>query len=58
MTSAKQNTGINKMFQKAAEMCAKHMELRNDIDVSTFIDWIGQLYAIMSIGYQIGISMI
>ena len=32
MTSAKDNRGIDKMFQKAAELCARHMELRNDID--------------------------
>ena len=32
MTSAKENIGISKMFQKAAELCARHLELRNDID--------------------------
>jgi len=35
MTSAKENTGINKMFQKAAELCAKNMELRVDYDQTT-----------------------
>ena len=34
LTSAKENLGINKMFQTAAEMCSQHMELRNDNDVS------------------------
>ena len=34
LTSAKQNVGITKMFEAAAEMCANHLELRNDVDVS------------------------
>ena len=32
MTSAKENQGITKMFQKVAELCATHTELRNDYD--------------------------
>ena len=36
MTSAKENIGISKMFMTAAELCAQHQELRNDIDVSVF----------------------
>ena len=34
LTSAKENIGINKMFTTAAELCAHHPELSNDIDVS------------------------
>ena len=34
LTSAKENIGINKMFQTAAEMCASQANLRNDRDVS------------------------
>ena len=34
LTSAKENIGINRMFQQAAEMCAQNQELRNDLDVS------------------------
>jgi len=34
LTSAKTNSGINNMFNKAAEMCAVRQELRNDVDVS------------------------
>ena len=34
LTSAKENLGINKMFQTSAELCSEHMELRNDNDVS------------------------
>ena len=37
LTSAKENIGINKMMQTAAEMCASHPELRNDIDVSVSV---------------------
>ena len=32
MTSAKDNININRLFQKAAELCAGHQELRNDVD--------------------------
>ena len=32
LTSAKENIGISKMFHTAAELCAQHQELRNDID--------------------------
>ena len=35
LTSAKENMGINKMFHTAAELCAEHKDLRNDIDVSS-----------------------
>ena len=34
LTSAKDNLGIDKMFQTSAELCSDHMELRNDNDVS------------------------
>jgi Ras-related protein Rab-23 len=34
LTSAKENIGITKMFTTAAELCAQHPELSNDIDVS------------------------
>lgn len=36
-TSAKQNIGITKMFQTAAELCVSHQELRVDVDVSLSI---------------------